>query len=144
MRSLIDMSLIAPCGMNCSICKMYLRPNTPCRGCNDADQNKPKTRAQCRLRICDKRKGYFCYDCAEFPCALLKRMDTRYRNRYGMSEIINLEYIRDNGIKKFLENERERWICKRASSAYMIENIINGAVIQRLARDALSQQPRRI
>ena len=40
-------------------------------------------------------------------------MDLRYRTRYGMSEIENLEFIRNNGIKKFLEKERNSWICEK-------------------------------
>jgi len=30
-----------------------------------------------------------------------------------MSEIENLEYIRDEGIEKFLEKERKRWISEK-------------------------------
>jgi hypothetical protein len=33
--------------------------------------------------------------------------------RYGMSEIENLEFIRDGGLRKFLEKERKRWICEK-------------------------------
>jgi uncharacterized protein YdhG (YjbR/CyaY superfamily) len=105
-----DDTIIAPCGMNCGICKAHLRQHDPCHGCTYADQNQPKTRINCRLRLCDKREGKFCYTCAEFPCARLKRLDTRYRTRYGMSEIENLEYIRDHGMEKFIENEQTRWV----------------------------------
>jgi hypothetical protein len=40
----------------------------------------------------------------------LKRLDTRYRTRYGISEIENLQEIRDIGLVKFLEKERMRWV----------------------------------
>ncbi len=113
MRSPITQSLIAPCGMNCGICKAYLREKNPCHGCNDAGQNKPETRINCRLRVCNKRTGRFCCDCKEFPCDRLRHLDTRYRTRYGMSEIENLEYIRKNGIRKFVAAERKRWICEK-------------------------------
>ena len=108
----INTNLIAPCGMNCGVCQAFLRPRNPCHGCNDAEQNKPKTRARCPLRVCDKRSGRFCCDCAEFPCDRLRRLDLRYRTRYGMSQIENLESIRDNGIRKFLKEERKRWISE--------------------------------
>jgi hypothetical protein len=98
--------------MNCGICRAFLREHNPCHGCDSAELNKPKTRVHCRLRICEKRNGRFCCNCAEFPCDRLRRLDLRYRTRYGMSEIENLEFIRDNGIKRFLENERKRWICE--------------------------------
>lgn len=108
-----EVALIAPCGMNCGICKAHLRPHNPCHGCRDAEQNKPKTRTQCGLRNCRKRKGEFCYDCTEFPCGRLEHLDHRYRTQYGMSEIENLEYIRDNGIDRFLERERVRWVSSK-------------------------------
>jgi hypothetical protein len=108
-----DKKLIAPCGINCGICQAHLRPKNPCHGCYDAEQNKPQTRARCPLRLCTKRKNRFCYSCAEFPCDRLKRLDQRYRIRYGMSEIENLTYIRDCGIKKFIQNESEKWISEK-------------------------------
>lgn len=104
---------IAPCGMNCGICKAHLRQSNPCHGCNYAEQNKPKTRACCKLRLCSKRSGKFCYSCVEFPCNRLTSLDERYQKRYAMSEIENLKYIKDNGIKKFLEKERIRWISNK-------------------------------
>lgn len=106
----MDYKLIAPCGMNCGIYRAHLRLTNPCPGCNYPDKNKPKTRRECKLRLCDKRKGKFCFSCTEFPCDLLKRLDNRYRTKYGMSEIQNMEYIRDNGIKKFIEAENKKWV----------------------------------
>jgi len=102
--------LIAPCGMNCGICRAYLRKNNSCHGCHDAEQNKPKTRAACRLRLCNNRKGKFCYDCALFPCDRLEHLDNRYRNKYGMSMIENLEVIKKSGMQKFIRTEKKRWI----------------------------------
>lgn len=99
--------------MNCGVCKAFLRQHNPCHGCNDAEENKPKTRVNCRLRICDKRIGKFCCDCAEFPCDRLRHLDHRYRTRYGMSQIENLACIRDKGIRKFLVNERKRWMSEK-------------------------------
>jgi len=113
MATSIRKDLIAPCGMNCAICRAYLRQKNPCHGCRDAALNKPETRIHCRLRVCEKRTGDFCYTCAEFPCDRLKHLDKRYRTRYGMSEIENLEYIRDNGIRKFLTKEREKWVSEQ-------------------------------
>ena len=106
----IDPDLIAPCGMNCGICRAYLRERTPCHGCAAADLNRPKTRVNCRLRVCDRRTGRFCFSCADFPCDRLERLDRRYSTRYGMSEIENLKYIRDHGLEKFLDEERRKWV----------------------------------
>jgi Protein of unknown function (DUF3795) len=113
MTNPITRILIAPCGMNCAVCRAYLRPRNPCHGCRDAEQEKPKTIAQCYMRTCRERAGKFCFDCAAFPCEPLRHLDHRYRTKYGMSEIENLEYIRENGIRKFEERERRRWISEK-------------------------------
>ncbi len=114
MPTTISKNLIAPCGMNCAICRAHLREHNPCHGCRDAEQNKPTTRVACRLRRCAQRRGIFC-DCAEFPCDPLNHLDQRYRTRYGMSEIENLIYIRNHGVEKFLANERTKWVSERGT-----------------------------
>lgn len=40
----------------------------------------------------------------------MKHLDNRYRRRFGMSEIENLEYIRDNGLDAFIGKEHRRWV----------------------------------
>lgn len=109
-EQVFDETLIAPCGMNCGICRAYLREKNSCHGCRLAEQNWPKTRMNCQLRLCQKRNDMFCDSCEEFPCDRLKRMDNRYRTRYGMSEIQNLQNIRENGMDEFLQEESKRWI----------------------------------
>jgi hypothetical protein len=113
MKNTITQNLIAPCGMNCAICRAFLRQNNPCHGCYNADKNMPKTRINCKMRICTKRSGKYCYSCPEFPCDRLRLMDRRYRTKYGMSEIENLEFIRKSGIRKFVALERKRWISEK-------------------------------
>jgi hypothetical protein len=109
----ITRDLIAPCGMNCGICRAFLREKNPCNGCNFTEKNMPKTRINCKMRTCTKRTGKFCYRCSEFPCDRLLLMDKRYRTKYGMSEIENLEFIREYGISKFVASEGERWISEK-------------------------------
>jgi len=43
----------------------------------------------------------------------LKRLDTRYRERYGMSQIENLLCIKERGMEKFLEEEDRKWITDK-------------------------------
>lgn len=95
--------------MDCGICGAYLRRNNPCRGCNRIGADAPRTRAGCRIRKCAERRGRFCFDCAQYPCARLSNLDKRYRKRYGMSEIENLEFIRDRGVNEFVRSERKKW-----------------------------------
>ena len=95
--------------MNCGICKAHLRSKNPCHGCNIIDRNIAKHCSTCHIRNCQERKGKFCFNCNQFPCKRIIQLDKRYIEKYGMSEINNLEYIRENGITKFIKRERENW-----------------------------------
>ena len=102
--------LIAPCGMNCGICKGHLRTTNRCPGCFAIGTREVPTRVRCVLRRCTKRQTRFCFDCPTFPCQRLEQLDKRYRTKYGMSEIENLQFIRDGGVRAFLKREQRRWI----------------------------------
>jgi hypothetical protein len=103
--------LIAPCGINCGVCLGYLREKNRCHGCREAEQNEPATRYNCVIRNCKKR-GEFCSpkECDNFPCARLKRLDKRYRERYDMSELENLKMIREEGIEAFLKDQEKKYL----------------------------------
>jgi hypothetical protein len=110
----LEASLIAPCGMDCGVCSAHLRDRNRCAGCGADDAQKVPHCTTCAIRVCDRRAtapaGY-CSECEAFPCRRLKQMDVRYRTKYGMSVIGNLERIRDDGLEAFVESERERWTC---------------------------------
>jgi len=99
-----DNNLIAPCGMNCGICMAYLRKKNKCNGCRAINTWNPKTRVECKIKNCSSLNTSgreFCYECEQYPCKLLKNMDIRYRTKYKMSVIENLESIRDKGLESF-------------------------------------------
>lgn len=105
----MNKNLIAPCGMNCGLCVMYLRNENKCPGCMSG--RKVNSRCiKCGIKLCKNRKGKYCFDCDKFPCERLKRLDTRYKERYGMSEIANLETIKERGIEPFLLEEEKKWV----------------------------------
>ncbi len=107
-------ALIAPCGMNCRLCIAHVRARNTCPGCRDDTVPKLPTRWVCRIKTCEKIASggaEFCFECGDFPCARLKYLDKRYRTKYGMSMIGNLEYLRDSGMERFLAHEAERWTC---------------------------------
>ncbi|MEI8143633.1 MAG: DUF3795 domain-containing protein [Candidatus Berkelbacteria bacterium] len=108
MNNQINKNLIAPCGMDCGVCSAHLREKNQCLGCNLGPNMVSCLR--CKLRTCTDRKGKYCYDCQKFPCQRLKHLDQRYRAKYGMSEIANLEFIKDNGIEKFMESENDKYV----------------------------------
>jgi len=123
MGSLSQFSLIAPCGMNCGLCMAYLREKNKCPGCREADIKKPITRVRCKIKNCEvfkKEKVKFCFKCGGFPCDKLKHLDNRYRTKYHMSMIKNLEYIKNVGIKKFIGNEKVRWTCSECGGTICV------------------------
>jgi hypothetical protein len=105
---------IAPCGMNCRLCRAYVRDKKSCPGCRGDDRLKSKSCVTCRVKNCEpivKGRAKYCFSCENFPCATLNHLDKRYRDKYGMSMIDNLESIREFGIRHFIGREKERWAC---------------------------------
>jgi hypothetical protein len=107
-------SLIAPCGMNCNLCIAYLREKNKCPGCRIYSADKPDTRTACVIKNCkvlkDNNWKYCSRKCEKYPCKRLKDLDKRYRTKYMMSMIDNLEFINQKGIRKFIRLEEKRWI----------------------------------
>ncbi len=116
--------MIAPCGMNCALCYAFHREKKHCPGCLMEDTDKSQYCVECKIKNCDHldlagRKKY-CFTCEEFPCKRIKQMDKRYSTKYGMSVIENLEYIKENGIREFVQNERDRWVCKHCGGLIVV------------------------
>lgn len=123
----IKLTLIAPCGMNFSLCLAYRRKKNPCEGCHGDDQNKLYHCVHCSIKHCPhlpkqpKEKVGFCFQCKKkFPCRRLKDLDKRYRDRYAMSMIENLENIKKRGIQKFVRREKKRWLCQHCRSVICV------------------------
>ena len=118
---------IAPCGMNCGICIAFFgytmkgyRRKKPCNTCRSRKN-------QCAFiqKECDKvatEQIEYCFECTDFPCANLRTLDKRYRDKYSMSMIENLRYIQANGIEQFLKNEQERWRCPNCGGTICVQN----------------------
>lgn len=105
---------IAPCAMDCRLCSAYMRKKNPCGGCNGEDSLKPAFCQSCVIKNCAqiaKSLSGLCIECEKFPCRRLKQLDARYRGKYHMSMIGNLEYIRENGMDAFLKEEKQKWTC---------------------------------
>jgi hypothetical protein len=119
MSEVFTADLIAPCGMNCGICKAYLAYSrgvpyqkgkiSHCIGCLDRNKNCAFIKRGCeKLR---KKQIRFCYECAEMPCKELAKLDEYYCTRYGMSMVENQEMIRVKGMDEFLKSQREKYRC---------------------------------
>ena len=122
--------LIAPCGMNCAICSGYLVYHHDvkskgikmpyCIGCRPRDKKCAFLKKRCEPLMSNKVK--YCYECSNFPCEWLKHLDNRYRTYFKMSMIENLEYIKNIGIKPFLEEQEEKWKCPKCGGVICCHN----------------------
>lgn len=109
--------------MNCGICLAYLREKNRCPGCRGSDEDKPNSCVRCRIKTCRtlrREKAKFCIQCIDSPCDRLKSLDKRYRLKYHMSMIENLKYIKELGIRKFLQKEKTRWACEKCGGTICV------------------------
>lgn len=123
-------NLIAPCGMNCSLCIAYQFNEKDlnqkgfhkkyCPGCIPRNENCTHMGDGCELL--GKGKVRYCFECAEYPCKRLKSLDKRYRTKYHMSMIENLNYIKENGVDKFLEQQDTMWKCTSCGGTICCHN----------------------
>jgi Protein of unknown function (DUF3795) len=110
--------LIAPCGMNCALCRAYNAyihgvPRqrgkvTYCAGCLPRAKNCYIKRGCKKL---SKHQIQSCSECETMPCNKLDHLDRRYRERYSMSMVETLKIIKAQGIQEFLKSQAERYTC---------------------------------
>ena len=128
MQNVINANMIAPCGLDCSLCKRALAETNPCPGCHGPDENKPEFCAnRCGIVLCRKRKenGYeYCDECPDYPCGDLKKLEDRYMTAYPLKEspMQNLRDIRTLGMEAFLERERRTWSCAACGGPVCVHN----------------------
>ncbi|MCP4131285.1 MAG: DUF3795 domain-containing protein [bacterium] len=127
----ITEELIAPCGMNCAICSRYLsyvnnlkRPQ--CTGCRPENKKCEYLFKKC-TGINNTSEGnsvntVFCFECHQYPCKQIKRMDDRYRKNYNMSVKENLEHIEQKGIDKFIDAQYKKYCCSKCGGLISIHN----------------------
>ena len=122
--------LIAPCGMDCGLCSGYLAyinglPKkrgaiTHCAGCRPRNKQCAFVKRDCSLL--KNNEITFCYECDNYPCERLKRLNKGYITRYGMGFIENLNSIRDDGIEKFLEDQKRKYACPKCGNEICVHN----------------------
>ncbi len=104
---------IAPCGMVCSLCHAYQRSKNTCGGCKSG-VNIFDYCNKCIIRNCPNinKTSAYCFYCTDFPCKRLKALDSRYRKKYNMSFIENLNTIKERGVNAFIAATENRWKCE--------------------------------
>lgn len=106
--------IIAPCGLNCSLCRAYMRERKPCPGCRGDESSKSNACLTCAIKNCEELAAgghEFCSSCDRFPCSDLMHLESRYKDNYGVSILANLERIKAIGVRRFVAEETARWSC---------------------------------
>ena len=106
---------IGVCGLDCGLCpRFYTEGPSRCPGCAGPDFfNKHPS---CSFITCCVRNKNLevCSECSEFPCVKFKSAEEYNRvkenSSYPSSKKIlsNLFFIKDHGIKKFIEGQKKR------------------------------------
>lgn len=127
MSNQFDMKLIAPCGMNCGICIAFFgytmsgkRRKHACSSCWSRERLCAFIKKECE-KVASKQLHY-CFECNDFPCEQLQQLDSRYRQRFGMSMIDNLKNIKENGMEKFLQEQEEKYKCPKCGGVICVHN----------------------
>ena len=108
----VRISSIAPCGMDCALCYAFQDVKKPCPGCRTQTGKIRESCQNCIIFSCDKKK-YYCFECTNFPCKRLKALDARYQNKYKMSMIMNLTFIKEQGEENFLIWQNHKYTCPK-------------------------------
>jgi hypothetical protein len=126
----MNTELIAPCGMNCSVCSSYLALKhdvkskgvrmSYCAGCRPRDKKCAFIKKRCTL-VMNKEVTY-CFECDTFPCKDLLRIDSNYRKKFRMSLVSNLETIRDKGVEEMMREAQENWRCPECGDTICCHN----------------------
>ncbi len=124
-----ERNLVAPCGMNCGVCTAYLAyaRNIPkqrgvihCSGCRVRNKTCAFIKKACPQKI-GKNLSY-CFECTQFPCERLNKLDARYRRDYNMSMVKNLTLMKEHGIEAFLKAQHEEYGCKKCGGMTSVHN----------------------
>lgn len=111
--------LIAPCGLNCRVCRAFVRHRKPCPGCRGGAFNKSNGCLSCAIKTCRKLTDgdrRFCFSCPDYPCTNLLRLEKRYRKKYGVNIFDNFRSIKEEGLETFLSREDAKWQCPTCGS----------------------------
>ncbi len=111
-------NLIAPCGINCRLCRAYVRARNSCPGCRAGRVFTSEDGLHCSVHCETLASGLvnYCFECGDFPCKRLLHLDKRYRTRYAASPLDNLASIQANGIRRFVQSENDKWACPRCGA----------------------------
>lgn len=127
MSGIFSAKLIAPCGINCGTCIAFFgytmsgkRRKHSCNGCWSRERKCAFIKKKCK-KLANKQLDY-CFECNDFPCEVLEKLDSRYVEKYGMSLVENLKHLQRKGIDEYLKHEEEGWKCPSCEGVICVHN----------------------
>ena len=117
--------LVAPCGIDCGNCALYLsrhdsaimgrllargipKEKLPCDGCRDVKGDCPVIAENCETYTCVAQKQVdFCYECTDFPCTKLCPSSQRADVLPHNLKVFNLCTIERIGVGAFTESSAD-------------------------------------
>lgn len=108
----IEVTMFAPCGMNCMVCYKHCYHKKPCDGCLNSDIGKPEHCRKCKIKDCVKEKNIsYCFECSMYPCKQIKLLEKSYNSRYGVSLMNNSSKVKEIGLVKFMILQQREYTC---------------------------------
>jgi len=125
MKSNERTNLVAPCGIDCGTCELYIckddpqlysyllkrgipEEKIPCAGCRSIEGNCPVITDKCETYVCIKdKKVNFCFDCISFPCNMLQPCADRANILPHNLKVFNLCKIKSKGVEGFINESSE-------------------------------------
>lgn len=125
-----EKNLAAPCGIYCGACRQYLLTKKglleargykqECKGCRIRNKNCAFIRRDCpALR---KKELEYCYECENFPCQNLQKIDRLYQERYSVNMIENLKRIEEFSVEKWLKEQEKLYTCPECGGEICIHD----------------------
>ena len=119
----IDTIMFAPCGMNCMVCYKHCYHKKLCAGCLNGDTGKQEHCRKCKIKDCVCQKGlFYCFECFNFPCKLIKNLEKSYNKRYQASLMENSKFVQQYGLEKFMQKQKERYTCSKCEGIISIHD----------------------
>ena len=122
--------LAAPCGLNCATCSKYLayRHNfrrSQCKGCRPENKKCSYLFEKCsgiNSSLPGTASAKFCFECDQYPCDQINRMDRRYHSSFGVSVRDNLDFIQTRGAAAFMDEQSKKYRCSKCGDTISIHN----------------------
>ena len=135
----INKNLLAPCGLYCGVCAVYIADrddnlkfkkrivnvyapftkvpeDIKCTGCmSEDDATKFAFCQKCGIRDCVKKKQIEgCHQCETFPCWRIKRFPMPVGKKVISRAI---PFWKEHGTEKYVEEEEKRYHCPECSNS---------------------------